>query len=218
MATVVFDFDSTLIDCESLEEILAQRLAARPELEHEIRAITALGMEGAISFADSLGRRLALAAPTLDDVIAFGHSAIQRLSPGVTELIGALRERGVAVKIISGGLREAILPVAQFLGLDSADVGAVALNFAADGRFLGIDPNDPFSISKSLGARALASDWSRPRIAVGDGMTDLRLQTDGIVDHFIAYTQWARRTAVLASGAPEAPDVATLTHLIQELL
>ncbi len=218
MATVVFDFDSTLIDCESLEEILALRLAERPELEHELRAITALGMEGAISFSDSLSRRLALAAPTLAEVADFGRGAIDRLTPGMAELVHALRERGVAVKIVSGGLREAILPVAQFLGLDSVDIGAVTLNFAPDGSFVGIDPNDPFSISKSLGARALASDWTHPRIAVGDGMTDLRLQTDGLVDHFIAYTQWARRPAVVASGAPEAADIATLNRLIQELL
>lgn len=218
MATVVFDFDSTLIDCESLEEILAVRLTERPELEQELRAITTLGMEGALSFRESLARRLALAAPTRAEVTAFGLGAIARLTPGIAGLVANLRARGVAVAIVSGGLREAILPVAQFLGLDEGDVGAVRLRFAADGSFLGIDPEDPFSVSKSLGAAPLAADWSRPRIAVGDGMTDLNLMRDGLVDHFIAYTQWARRAPVLASGAPEAADVATLTELIQELL
>ncbi len=218
MATVVFDFDSTLIDCESLEEILAVRLRERPELEQELRAITALGMEGALSFRESLARRLALAAPTLAEVKAFGLHAIARLTPGMAGLIADLRGRGVAVAIISGGLREAIVPCAHFLGLDDAAVGAVRLRFADDGSFLGIDPDDPFSLSKSLGASALSASWSRPRIAVGDGMTDLNLQRDGLVDHFIAFTQWARRAPVLASGAPEAADVATLTELIQELL
>lgn len=218
MATVVFDFDSTLIDCESLEEILAPKCAARPELDAQIRAITTQGMEGLLSFQDSLSRRLALASPTREEVCAFGERALVHLTPGIAALVAELRAQSVEIKIISGGLREAILPVALHLGLTAADVGAVSLSFAEDGRFLGIDPHDRYSHSKQLGAAEASKTWSRPRIGVGDGMTDFHLFQHGLVDHFIAYTQWARRQAVVATGSAEASQVETLKTMIQELL
>jgi len=218
MGTVVFDFDSTLIRCESLEEILAPKCAARPGLEDEIRAVTAMGMEGRISFKESLARRLALAAPSRDEVAGFGREAIDLLTPGMAQLVADLRAAGHAVKIISGGLREAIVPVALHLGLRDEDVGAVALLFHNDGGFAGIDTQDPFSDSKSAGARPLCGTWPKPVVAVGDGMTDYHLHRDGLVDHFIAYTQWARRAPVLATGAPEASGVAALQELLEELL
>ena len=61
MATVIFDFDSTLIRVESLEEILRPQLEARPHLATAMEEITQRGMEGQISFRDSLEQRLAIA-------------------------------------------------------------------------------------------------------------------------------------------------------------
>ena len=47
--TVVFDFDSTLISCESLDELLSELLAGRPDDAARVRALTVEGMEGRIS-------------------------------------------------------------------------------------------------------------------------------------------------------------------------
>jgi len=218
MGTVIFDFDSTLINCESLEEILAPKCAQQPGLEDQLRSITAMGMEGKITFQESLSRRLALAAPTKVEVTGFGERARDLLTHGMEALVRDLLKRGHTVKIISGGLREAIEPVALFLGLEADDVGAVSLNFDNSGNFAGIDAKDPFSDSKLAGARPLCATWPKPAIAVGDGMTDYHLYQYGLVDRFIVFTQWARRDSVVATGVPEARDTGALSALLEELL
>lgn len=218
LGTVVFDFDSTLIQKESLEEILAPKFVGKPELEEQVRSITNQGMEGTISFQESLSRRLALASPSLEEVRRFGESATALLSPGVARLITALVKGGIAVKIASGGLREAILPVAQSMGIPDGDVGAVSLQWQSNGAFAQLNPEDRFSHSKIDGVRPLLPSWSRPVIVVGDGMADYDLFRHGLVDHFIAYTEWARRVSVLATGAPEAKNMEVLANLLEDLL
>lgn len=54
MKNIIFDFDSTLIKKESLELILEPILQKSPAKLKEIEYITNLGMQGDISFRDSL--------------------------------------------------------------------------------------------------------------------------------------------------------------------
>ena len=218
MSTVIFDFDSTLITLESLEEILADQCRKQPGLEARIREITDLGMAGSIDFQQSLSRRLQLASPTLADVCAFGQRGIQLLTPGMRDLVSWLLDRGADVRIVSGGLREAIVPVALDLGIAADHVHAVSLLWDESGSFAGIDPDDPFSRSKSEGVSAWIKKTPTPRIAVGDGMTDYYLLRDGLVDHFVAFTENVRREAVTAVSKLEARDVASLRQLLENLL
>jgi len=214
MATVIFDFDSTLIAVESLEEILASILEDRPQTMAAIEAVTAQGMAGECSFAESLSQRLNLASPNLSQVRAFGERAMRWLTPGLAALIHNLRGKGVDVAIVSGGLREAILPLARHLGLADEAVHAVRLLWDEHGGFAGIDPKDPFSRSKVEGLTEAQPNWQRPVIAVGDGMTDFELYRQGIADHFVAFTRHVKRDAVTAA----APAVAaTVKELESEL-
>jgi phosphoserine phosphatase len=216
--TVSLDFDSTIVSCESLEEILRPRLRGRPDLVREIRRVTDLGMAGRIPFAESLARRLAVAEPTRDDVRRFGAAAHRRLTRGMARLHADLRRRRVAVSWVSGALREAALPLARRLGVPARRVHGVRARWGRDGRFLGLSARDPFAVSKALGIRRIAAAWSRPRVGVGDGATDLELWRRGSVDRFVAFTEHARRDAVLVPGVAEAKDVEELRRLLEEWL
>ena len=218
MATVVFDFDSTLVRCESLEEILAAGGAGRPDLEAQIRRITDDGMAGRVSFAESLRRRLEIARPHRDDVVAFAARARGAVTPGLAELIADLRRRDVHVAIVSGAFRDAMLPATRDLGIDDASVHGVGGLWTDTGEFAGFAADDVFARSKTEGVATIAPTWTRPRIGVGDGMTDRELHVAGLVDHFIAFTANVRREAVVATGDPEARSVAELRRLIDERL
>jgi len=218
MSTVIFDFDSTLVRCESLEEILKPKFVENEGLETQVREITNLGMAGQIDFRESLARRLALAAPSRKDVAAFAESGQTWLTDGMASLVSDLLARDVAVKIVSGGLREGILPLAQSLGIGPKHVHAVRLDWFPDGSLRGIDPNDGFSVSKLVGLKPLIDDWTSPRVAVGDGMTDYHLASHGLVDHFIAFTGNVRREEVVAQAVPEATHVPELKRILEKLL
>jgi phosphoserine phosphatase len=216
--TVVFDFDSTLIDRESLEEVLRPGLADRPDLVAEIRAVTELGMAGRISFAESLRRRLEILAPTRAAVRRFSATAHRHLTKGMARLVHDLRARRVGVSIVSGAFREAILPLARRLGIPASRVHGVRPRWSREGRFLGLRRTDAFARSKALGLRSAAKRWSRPRIAVGDGATDLELLRRGVVDRFVLFTEHVRRPALRIPGVREARDLPALRRTLEDLL
>jgi len=211
VATVVFDFDSTLITCESLDEMLARVLDGRPHDAARVRALTNAGMEGRISFCDALEQRLAIAKPSHAQAEAFGREAVELLTPGMAELVAGL---GADVWIVSGGLREVLLPVAAHLGLAADRVLGTCALWSPDGALAGID----HCREKTDLAAAAAAGWTTPRVGVGDGMSDYALLGAGHVDHFVAFTAHVRRAPVVATGAPEARSVRELEYLLAELL
>lgn len=218
MPSVIIDFDSTLIAVESLEEILRPHLQANPELAQEMEEITNRGMEGLMSFRESLEKRLDLAQPTLADVENFAQQADQYLTPGFDEIIVWLISRGVDVRIVSGGLLEAIVPLASRLGIAPEKVHAVALRWDANGEFDGIDPGDPFSDTKRAGFARLRPELDSPCIVIGDGYTDFALFDSGLAEHFIAFTAHQRRGSVVANDCLEAADTNTLKLHLESLL
>lgn len=59
----IFDFDSTIIKLESLDELARISLKANPQkadLLQKIEQTTRLGMEGKLTFPESLAKRLEL--------------------------------------------------------------------------------------------------------------------------------------------------------------
>jgi phosphoserine phosphatase len=120
---------------------------------------------------------------------------VSSLAPGAARVVRRLRDAGRRVVIVSGGLREAILPVAQRLGIPDADVHAVAVRFAEDGDYAGFDSSSP--LTTALGKRTVVEALALPPrvLAVGDGATDLAIRP--VVEAFAAFTGFVRRDAVV---------------------
>lgn len=216
MATIIFDFDSTLVPVESLEEVLRASVSD-PDVLRWVEEITRRGMEGELDFRASLEARLALAAPTLDAVRATGRALADAPTPGARDCIASLAADGHEVRIVSGGFRDVILPAARTLGVAADRVHAVSTRWAPDGSFAGL-VEDGFVDSKMAGTRALAAAWPRPVIAVGDGATDMALATEGIADTFVAFTGHVRRRFLDEADVPEAGSMPDLRTLLAELL
>ena len=148
------------------------------------------------------------------EMAALGTAYVNAIEPGALELIAQLRAANVAIAIVSGGLREALLPLAHTLGVAEADVYAVTLQYDAQGNYVRIADAQPLSQQdgKPRVVRSLA--LQRPSVMVGDGSTDAAVR--GETDVFIAYTRVARRPLVVASADAEARDFAALTQLLLE--
>jgi len=109
----VFDFDSTLMDGETIDF-----LAAELGLEAQVAAITERAMAGELDFFKSLVARVALLeglAKAKVDAIC----AELPLMPGAAETVAELKARGYTVVCFSGGFRNATAPAARKLGLDA---------------------------------------------------------------------------------------------------
>ena len=106
---VVFDVDSTLSGIEGIDWLAERR--GEP-LATEIRVLTEQAMAGAIPLEAVYERRLALIRPTRAELRELGAAYVDAVQPGARALCAALLAAGCDIAVISGGLREAILPLA----------------------------------------------------------------------------------------------------------
>lgn len=191
--TVVFDCDSTLSTIEGIDELAGAHRA-------EVAALTDAAMRGEIALEAVYGRRLALIRPARAEVDALADRYLATIVEGARETIAALREIGIDVRIISGGLRPAILPLARELGVEPARVAAVDLHFGREGEYLGFDEASP--LARAGGKRDVLASWRpampSPVMLVGDGATDLEARP--AVDAFVAYAGVVARPPVIAAA------------------
>lgn len=113
MKLAVFDFDSTLMDGETLE-FLAKELG----IDKEVREITDLAMRGKIDFFESLQKRVSLLKGLeVKKVNEICHKL--PLMKGAKEVVSGLKDRGYKVVCFSGGFKNATTYFAEELGLDA---------------------------------------------------------------------------------------------------
>jgi len=109
----VFDFDSTLMDGETID-FLAKPLG----LEEQVAAITERAMAGELDFFKSLVARVAL-LEGLERSKVDTICADLPMMPGAEEVVKGLKEKGYTVVCFSGGFRNATKPACERLGIDA---------------------------------------------------------------------------------------------------
>jgi phosphoserine phosphatase len=208
-ATVVLDVDSTVADIEGIDWLAELRA---PEIAAEIANLTHQAMIGAIRLESVYAERLALVAPTRDDVASLGRAYVSALMPGSIEVIADLQAAGVRVILVSGGLREALLPAADALGIPHEDVHGVGIRFDANGDFEEFDRASQLATSAGKPLVVERLGLPRPILAMGDGATDAALAP--VVDTFAAFTGIVRRPAVVEAAAVEIRSFSDLKNYV----
>jgi len=99
---------------------------------------------------------------------------------------------------VSGGIRQALQPLARQLGVDAADLHAVDLEFDANGSYTGFDATSPLTTSAGKATVVSSLGLPRPILAAGDGHTDLAMRP--VVDSFVAFTGFTAREAVVRAA------------------
>ncbi len=194
-ASVVLDVDSTLCSVEGIDWLAALRGGS---ITARVVKLTDRAMRGAIALDEVYGERLALVAPSRSDIAALADVYRDTLAPGAGAAVSRLLGAGVRVVIVSGGLRQAILPLARQLGIVDGDVCAVDAYAGADGAYTGFDTGSPLTTSLGKLAVTTALHLPAPVLAVGDGATDLAIRP--AVHTFAAFTGFVHREPVAAAA------------------
>lgn len=215
MKNIIFDFDSTLIQKESLELILEPLLEGDSDKLAEIEKITNLGMQGELNFRDSLEQRLAIASPTKQSIQGFADKYCPEiLTNEIKELIEKLKANGYQIWIFSGGLTESIEPFAEYLQIPKENVFAVEVQWNNDGSFKSLNNINGACDSKLVAFEKVRDRFEGEIIAVGDGYTDYQLFEAGLADKFIAYTEHIERENVVEKAESTAMDVGVLKYIL----
>lgn len=109
----VFDFDSTLMDGETID-FLARPLG----LEAQVASITERAMAGELDFYKALRARVALLEGLEEQKVNEICAALPMIQ-GAAEVVAGLKEKGYTVVCFSGGFRNATKPACQKLGIDA---------------------------------------------------------------------------------------------------
>ena len=121
---VFFDCESTLTTIEGIDEL------ARIKGQFDyISELTRKAMNGEIELEAVYSERLKRLQPTRADLRLIARAYCENIVPNAKEVISALKVGGCEVSIISGGLLQAILKFARWLGVSSNNVRAVPVEF-----------------------------------------------------------------------------------------
>ena len=216
MRNIIFDFDSTLIKKESLEMILEPILKQSPEILKQIENITNMGMNGEISFEESLNKRLALAKPTQQTIDDFVYKYCPNIfSDGMVDFIKKLHKNGDNIWIFSGGLADSIRPFAKYLNIPINQVYAIEINWDNNGDFISLN-NDNSAVESKVKAIKTVKELSdsKNNIIIGDGFTDYQLYETGKTAKFIAYIEHIQRKNVLNVAKNLAKNVSELESIL----
>ena len=167
MKLCIFDFDSTLMDGETIDFF-----ASKVGVEEEVSQITELAMQGKLDFFESLTTRVKL-LKGLDAKVVDEVCKNLPYMNGAKEAIAGLKAKGYKVAVFSGGFRNATGYAKDILGYD-IDFSNVL--HVKDGKLTGLVGGDMmFDFSKGDMIQRLQKFLGVSRadtIAVGDGAND----------------------------------------------
>ena len=199
----IIDFDSTIIQTESLEElaeIVLKENSQKSEILRKIKRITNLGMEGKIGFSESLKKRLALLKINKTHLDKLTKILLKKISPSILRNKLFFKKYKKHIYLISGGFKEFVTPVANKLGILKNHTLANNFIFDKKGNVLGFDPNNLLSQNNGKVQTVKNLNLTGEIIVIGDGFTDSQIKNLGAAKKFIAFIENVQRDAIYSNA------------------
>jgi D-3-phosphoglycerate dehydrogenase len=188
----VFDFDSTLTSVEGLDVLAEISLKNNPnksEVINKIQEITDLGIDGDISFSDSLNTRIALLKANRSQLTELVGLLKTKISNSVKKNKHFFKKYSSQIYVISCGFKEFIEPVVAELNINPERIFANSFTYDENGLITGFDESNPLSQHDGKVSCLRSSGIQGEIQIIGDGYSDYVMKREGIADKFFAYTE-----------------------------
>jgi len=212
----VIDFDSTFTKVEAFDVLAEISLKDHPEMEerkNQIHQITNQGMDGSISFRESLEQRLHLLAPWRHHL----EPLIQKLRGSVSESFKRNKEffqtHADNIYIISNGFREFIEPIVTEYGIKPENILANEFRFDDQGKVIGFDVDNPLSANGGKVEQLKKLNLPGDVYVIGDGYTDYEIKHSGLANKFYAFTENVERENVKSKADHITPSLDEFLYL-----
>ena len=206
----VFDFDSTLTRVEALDvlaEMTLEGKSNKDEIISEIQKITNLGIDGDISFTESLERRIKLLNAHKDDLQALVAELRQKISKSIEENKEFFINYSDDIYVISCGFKEFIDPIVEEYNIPSDRVYANTFKFDEEGNIIGFDETNVLASHNGKIECLKSLDLDGEVQVIGDGYSDYVMREAGIADKFFAYTENVQREKATNNADYIAPNM-----------
>ncbi|MFA6184069.1 MAG: HAD-IB family phosphatase [Parcubacteria group bacterium] len=209
MKKLIIDFDSTLVKIETLDllaEIALIENKNKDEIVSKIKEITQSGMNGEISFPESLRRRIELIKTNKKTVSEVADFIQRELSCSVLDNLDFFKNNKENIFIISGGFKDLILPTINLLGIPEKNILANEFIFDNRNNLIGVNGKNLMAQDNGKVNQIKILNLEGELIMVGDGWTDYQTKEFGVVGKFIAYTENISREKVIQKADLIADD------------
>jgi len=206
----VFDFDSTLTRVEALDvlaEMTLQGKSNKDEVIDEIQKITNLGIDGDISFTESLERRIKLLKANKSDLDGLVSELRQKISKSIESNKEFFEKFSDDIYVISCGFKEFIDPIVAEYNIPSDRVYANTFEFDEEGNIIGFDEENPLSQHNGKIDCLKQMDLDGEVQVIGDGYSDYVMREAGIADKFFAYTENVHRDKAANNADHVTPNL-----------
>lgn len=206
----VFDFDSTLTKVEALDVLAEISLDGRPDKEEiigEIQRITNLGIDGDISFTESLEKRIKLLDAHKKDLDGLVELLRQKISRSIESNKEFFEAYSDDIYVISAGFKEFIDPIVEAYNIPPDRVYANTFKFDADGRIIGFDETNVLASHNGKIECLKNLDLQGEVQVIGDGYSDYVMREAGIADKFFAYTENVHREKAARNADHITPNL-----------
>ncbi|MEM8506864.1 MAG: phosphoglycerate dehydrogenase [Bacteroidota bacterium] len=206
----VFDFDSTLTEVEALDVWAEMTLAGKANREHvlsEIQRITNLGIDGEISFTESLERRITLLGAHRNDLPVLIQALRDKISRSIKENKAFFQSHSEDIYVISCGFKEFIDPIVAEYNIPEERVFANTFKFDDAGNVVGFDETNVLSSHNGKIECLKRLNLEGEVQVIGDGYSDYVMREAGIADKFFAYTENVHREKAANKADHVAPNL-----------
>ncbi len=206
----IFDFDSTLTKVEALDVLAEITLANNPKKEeiiNEIIKITNLGIDGEISFTQSLERRIKLLNAKRSDLDLLIQELKKKVSSSIERNKEFFESYSENIYVISAGFKEFIIPIVAEYNIPAERVFANTFEFSEDGEIIGFDRNNVLSVHDGKIACLQNLQLDGEIQVIGDGYSDYITREAGVADKFFAYTENVQREKTIKNADYITPNL-----------
>jgi len=208
--TFVFDFDSTLTQVEAFEELAEISLKNDPEREKKIRRIAEItdqGVDGDITFTESLMMRLKILEAREEHLELLVKRLNRKISKSIARNKEFFKKYADDIYIVSCGFKEFIDPIMGKYGIPSERIFANTFRFDRKGNIVGFDRDN--DLAKPDGKIDQLRKMNLPGEihVIGDGFSDYQMKAAGIAHKFYAFTENVARKNILDKADHVTPSL-----------
>lgn len=212
----IIDFDSTFTQVEALDilgEISLKNDVNRDQKLKSIKDITDGGMEGTVTFRESLEKRVALLEATKPQIGELVEVLRSKVSISFMRNKEFFIENAENIYIISNGFKDFITPIVGEFGISPDNV--FANDFVYDENENIVDFNRDNVLSKNGGK---SETIKRLKLegdiyVIGDGYTDYEIKAAGLANKFYAFTENVERIKVTSMADHIAPSLDEILYI-----
>ena len=212
----VIDFDSTFTKVEAFDVLAEISLKDHPDrksMVNKIIAITNQGMDGSLSFRESLEKRVALLSPNKRHLEQLVVVLREKVSESFKRNREFFQQYADNIYIISNGFHAFIDPIVMEYGIKQENIFANRFEFDEQGNVIGFDKENPLSANNGKVEQLKRLSLPGDVYVIGDGYTDYEIKHAGLANKFFAFTENVERESVLKNADHIAPSFDEFLYL-----